>query len=212
MLCEQGVVDSTHWGSVLPLFSYWCLWMSFGWWTDESLGDHAGGGEELPRSEWREAGLGGVGHRTDVQTGAARSGLVSQGLWWQGKSPALASHLPVLEKPDYLVLPISPVLTLNWPSNVCCPPRRLFFQTDDPQIWQIPSSVVFLDSKCCIPLQSGNQARIVCPISFPQVNIALDAAAVLCNTDRWDLFFLPAVERESCFAKMGCSPIAGCTI
>lgn len=92
----------------------------------------------------------------------------------------------------------------------------MLFQAGDPWIWLTAGAVVvFLDSKCCISLQSGNQAQIVCPISFPQVNIALDAAAALCNADRWgQFFFLPAVERESCFAKIkvGFSPIAGCTI
>lgn len=76
-------------------------------------------------------------------------------------------------------------------------PQKAAFQTGDPWIWLIPGAVVvFLDSKCCIPLQSGNQAWIVCPIYFPQVNIALDAAVALCNADRWGQSFLSASGRK----------------
>lgn len=61
------------------------------WCRAESLGDHAGGCEELPQGQWRTVGLGGAGHGADVQMGAARADLASLG-GCNGKEATLLLH------------------------------------------------------------------------------------------------------------------------
>ena len=79
----------------------------------------------------------------------------------------MGSHLPVVDEPNWLVQPISLARSLNWPSDVCSLPRWLLLHTVIPNSGRYPA-VVFLVSKCCIPLQSGNQARSISRYLFPR--------------------------------------------
>lgn len=128
------------------------------------------GVRSCPRGEQRAAGLGGAGHDADLQMSAARAGLVSQGLWQQGRN-LLWDH--TYQQWESLTgsscLSVSPVLVLNWPSNVCNVPRELLFQTGVPCIWPIPATVaVFLVSKWCTLFSLGTRHKAVVRYLFPR--------------------------------------------